>query len=478
MEKINKIKQKYDELSAPVKASGWFVISNLVLQGISFITVPIFTRLLTTEQYGVVSVYQSWVSLISIISTLTIWGGVFNVCLTKYENEQAKVVSSFQGLAVTLSLILMFIACIFIKDTSSLMGISYFGVVCVFVEILGQIPYNLWATWQRYRYQYKSLVALAFIVAIVNPILGILFVTNTNYKADARIFSGVLVQFVVGLILFSHNLYKGKKFFSRKFWKIGFTFNIVLVPHYLSTQILNQSDRLMINKLCSSSAAGIYSVAYNLAMVLSIISNGISSSLTPYIYQCLKKKDTEELSKKVTRIVFGVAVVDLIFICVLPDVFHLLLPNSYYGAVWVMPPVAIGTFFLFLYSIFSVVEFYYEENRYVTVASVVSAVLNIILNWIFIHIYGYLAAAYTTLFCYFCCALAHYFFMKITLKKHQGELNIINRQHTLLIAGGLIIGGAIVMILYSYNIIRWSIEIGVILFAIVNRNKIVAYIKL
>lgn len=64
--KINRI---YKNLSVSMKAALWFTICGFVQKGISFITLPIFTRLLTTAQYGIVSVYVSWVGLISILCT-------------------------------------------------------------------------------------------------------------------------------------------------------------------------------------------------------------------------------------------------------------------------------------------------------------------------------------------------------------------------------------------------------------------------
>ena len=65
----------YKNLSNEAKASAWFVVCNIIQKGISFFTIPIFTRLLTTEEYGMTNVYQSWMSLIIIFCNIefTIW---------------------------------------------------------------------------------------------------------------------------------------------------------------------------------------------------------------------------------------------------------------------------------------------------------------------------------------------------------------------------------------------------------------------
>lgn len=386
---MNKLFNIYSKLSKPTKASIWFIISNVVLKGISFFTLPIFSRLLTTSEYGIVSVYTSWVSTISIITTLTIWGGVFNVGMVKFQDNYKQMLSAFEGLAIFITMFFFIITLIFIEKVSFLLGISKILVICIFIEILSQIPFNLWATEQRYKYEYKKLVIVTIIIAIVSPLSGILAVKSTTHKIEAKIISNLVIQMIIGIILFIHNQFSGKNFFNKNFWIFGFKFNVVLVPHYLSTQILNQSDRLMINKMCGSSDAGVYSVAYNFALLLSLITNGINSSLTPYIYQCLKDKKTENLKNSTTLIVLIVAIISIGLICFVPDLFKFMLPKSYYPSLKVIPPVVLGAYFLFLYPLFGSIEFYYEENKYITIASVIGAMANIILNLIFIKFFRF-----------------------------------------------------------------------------------------
>ena len=75
---LKKVREKYIQMSANVRSGLWYTICSFVQKGISFITVPIFTRLLTTEQYGVVSIYYSWQSVLVVFCTLNLFSGVFN----------------------------------------------------------------------------------------------------------------------------------------------------------------------------------------------------------------------------------------------------------------------------------------------------------------------------------------------------------------------------------------------------------------
>lgn len=466
---MNLIK-KYNGLSDPIKASMWFIISNIIVRGMSFITLPIFSRLLTTAEYGTISVYQSWVSIISIITTLTIWGGVFNVGMVKYEDKKDEMISSFQGLAVSITAITAGIAILILPNFSDLTRMSYTLIIAMFVDILMQIPFNIWATEQRYLYKYKKLVAITMLISIVNPVLGYLAVVNSEDKATARILSGLVIQCIVGIVLFIVLQKKGKKFYSKDFWRFAFCFNVVLIPHYLSTQVLNQADRVMIDSMCGKSDAGIYSVAYSFAMLLSLITGGINSSLTPFVYQKMKDGDTSRIRKTVSAVMWFVALITIAFIAFIPDVFTLLLPESYYPALRVIPPVTLGAFFLFIYPLYGSIEFYFEENKYVTYASIGGAALNIVLNYFFIQLYGFIAAAYTTFVCYLCFTVFHYFFMKKVCQKHNYSENVYDNKSVFMISSLVITISLLLTFFYDYRWIRWSFILCIILLVIIKRR--------
>lgn len=465
--------EKYKRFSEPTKASFWFVFSNVLLKGISFITLPIFSRLLTPSEYGIVSIYHSWVTILSIFCTLTLWGGIFNISLVKFPNERDKYVSSFQGLAIFLTSIFFIITFILRKSFSAFSSLSPFLIICLYLDIFSSIPFNLWAGRKRFEYRYKSLVIITIVLSLLNPILGYIAVVHFPlYRAEARIVVGVILNLMLGLSLFFINLHKSKTIFNLDIWKKAIFFNVPLIPHYLSMQILSQSDRLMINKLCSTGDAGIYSVAYTFAMLLSLITNGINSSFTPYIYQSLKNREYKKLKKSTNILLLGLAAITILVICVIPDIFKLMLPESYYPAIWVIPPVAGSVFFMFLYPLFGSVEFYYEAKKYVTTASVLGAILNIILNFTFIKLFGFIAAAYTTLLCYVCFSIFHYFAMRKVLKNNSCDEMIYDIRVIFIISILLIFVIIGLTLTYSNSKIRWCSILIIIFLFFMNRKNI------
>ena len=132
---------------------------------------------------------------------------------------------------------------------------------------------------------------------------------------------------------------------------------------------------------------------------------------------------------------------------------------------------------MYTYDLFAKFAFYYEKTLAIMVASVSGAILNIILNYIFIAKYGYLAAGYTTLACFMVYSLAHYFIMKkVCLLCCDGDFPYETKR-ILIIAIPFMITGFVFMLTYHYPIIRYGIVVVGVAIAVIMRNRIINVVK-
>lgn len=452
---IEKLFNSYKKMPIPVKASFWFTVCSIMQKGIAFVTVPIFTRLLTTDEFGIYQVYQSWIDVLSIFATLKLAAGVYNNAMLKFKDTREEMTASFQGLSTTVSFILfMFFLC-FRSQWEKLFTLPDILVCIMFLEIFLSVSLQLWAAKQRFEYQYKTLVIVNVAMAFLAPILSIIGIIVFPYNRGivrALVFSGINI--VVCLFFYLRIFYKGKCFFHKIYWEFALKFNVPLIPHYLSMSILNQVDRIMISYICGVGEAGVYGLAYSVGMLVSIMINAVNSSLIPYIYKAINENQYKKL-KKVTTIVVGIIAILVVgIIGMAPEIILIIGGKEYYGAIWIVPPVAISAFFIFLYSLYADIEFYYEKTGYVMVASFSGAVINVVLNLIFIPCFGYLTAGFTTLISYIIVAIIHYFFMKKILRQKKLEA-VYNEKAGWGISILLLIISSIFMGLYLYNWIRY-----------------------
>lgn len=474
---FQKISGVYINLPAPVKASMWFTICSILQKGVSMITVPIFTRLLTPEQYGVYSVYQSWYSVIAIFATLNLSAGVFNNGMIKFEKDRSKYASSLQGLATLITCILFCVYIVAIDFWNNIFGLSTLFIVAMFAQLLFEPAYLFWSARQRFSYRYKKLVMVTLIIAITSPLLGVIAVLSTTFKVEARILSYVLVQVCIGMVFYIYNVRKGKTLFNKQYWKFALAFNLPLIPHYLSMSILGQADRIMISKMVGTDKAAIYSVAYNVSSLMTIVTTAINNSFIPYTYKALKEKNYKGIEKNSNSLLIFIGVAVLLVMAFGPEIIKIFAPVEYYEAIWVIPPVTVGVYFMFTYPLFGNVEFYFEENKFIMIASCVGAVANIILNYLFIPKFGYIAAGYTTLACYIMFAVAHYIFHKKVIKKYIPGTKIYNIKFIVGFSTLVLLAMCIMLFVYNYSLLRYGTIITILVVIVLKRNFIIKQMK-
>lgn len=467
---------RYNNLSAPLKASFWFAVCSILQKGISFITVPIFTRMLSTDQYGVYSLYQSWVSILSVLTTFNLYMGVANTGIVKFEKDSEGFISSLQSLTSFLFLAIWFLYLFNTGLWNRITGLSTFLMQTMFVEIFFGMGLSFWSVKQRCRYNYRLLITITVIMSISSPILGIMAVGLTVYKAEARIISFVFVQVIFGGVLYISNIKDGKKIIDIPYWKYALCMGIPLILHYLSQSILSQSDRIMISKLVGNDKTAIYSVAYNVSSIMLIVTNAINNSFHPYALRKLRDKEYDSLRRSSNLLIIFVGMVTFIVILFGPEVIRVLGGEVYSQAQWIMPPVALSVYFMFLYPLFGNIEMYYGKTKMVMMVSTIGAILNIVLNYVFIPKFGFVAAGYTTLICYIIYCVMHYLSAKKIFVKIGEIREVYDLKFICAFSGTMIIGTMLITMIYVYAVIRWMLIICICILGVINRKKILKMI--
>lgn len=470
---MNKIITKYRQMQLPAKAVIWFLICSFLQKGISVITTPIFTRLLTTAEYGQYNVFNSWFSIVNIFVSLMLSGGVCTQGLVKFDQERKIFSSSLQGLTLTLVAGWTVIYVVSHKFWNHVFSLTTVQCLAMLLMIWTGAAFNLWAAEQRVDYRYKWLVFITLIVSFAKPVVGIVFVKYARDKVTARILGLALVELIGYTGLFISQLKSGKKFFSKKFWKYALGFNIPLIPHYLSQAVLNSSDRIMIGNMVGDTEAGIYSLAYSISSMMIIFNTALVNTISPWIYMKIKKKQLGDIAG-VSYLTMGiVAFVNLALVAIAPEAVRIFAPKSYYDAIYVIPPVAMSVFFMYAYDIFAKFQFYYEKTKFVMIASSMSAVLNLALNYIFIKLFGYYAAGYTTLFCYAAYTIAHYVFMNKICRDYLDGYRVFDEKILISITGVMLVCGFIMLFLYNHIYIRYGVIIIVLICCWIQRKPII-----
>lgn len=479
MKKIKELFGIYLKMPIPAKASLWFMFCTILQKGISMITMPIFTRIMSTDQYGMVSVYNAWYGILGIFATLNLSAGVFNKGMIKFENDKSNYMSSMLGLSGLATGLLFIIYIIYPSFWEEILEIPRILILTMLLTYFFEAAFSLWAVYERFHYKYKYLVIITICTSILSSLISIIAVLNAQNKGIVRILSTALVQSVIYAAIYFSIIKKSSKIINLKYWIYALKFNIPLIPHYLSMTILGQSDRIMINNMVGFSEAAIYGVAHNISTLMTIVTNAISSTYVPFVYRALRDKKYSNI-KQITNILLMVVATSCMLLLLFgPEIISFFASKEYYAARWVIPPISISVYFIFLYQLFGNIEFYFEKTKFVMIASCIGAITNIILNFIFIQLFGFVAAAYTSLICYILFSIMHYIFSSIILKKNQIDIyKLYDLKIVCFISFSLVICMILCTILYDYAIIRYILLIIISCIIFIKRHIILNAIKI
>lgn len=475
----NKLLDKYKGMPVQAKVVFWFTVVGFLQRGVSVITTPLFTRILTTEQYGMFSVYTAWSEIIAIFVTLNLHMAVMNNAFMKTGTTKERVVSSFQGLSFLTGLLWLVLYFLLRRQFINIIRLPDIVITAMFISFLFLPPYHYWVIYKRYQYDYKKMAVVSCGVTLLTPIasLAAIAFAGDDFKGEARILGKIVVLCGTGLFFAVINWRKDHTFLDRKLWKYALVFNLPLIPHFLSETILNQSDRIMINTFSGMSEAGVYNIAYSAASLVLIFSSAINTALVPWQYEKLKQKEYSRIASVTNSILLGLEIVIVIMIMLAPEIIMVLAGEKYIGAVRLIPTLAASVFFNYLYQTFARVEMYYGKRIYTVIATLSATVLNIGLNYLLIPKFSYVAAGYTTLIAHIVLCLMHYLFYKKVCHDYMADMKAFMPGVILLFSIAILIIASLITFLYSYYFLRIILLCIALVFLLALRKKITSLLK-
>lgn len=477
---IQALLKKYNGLSKQLKVVIWFTFVGFLQKGISIITTPIFTRMLSTDDYGLFNVFNAYYGVIVIAATLYLHMGGINNAFVKLDKTREQVVSSFQSLSLIISTAFFAAAFLFRNQLAAVMKLPVIVVVIMFLAFLFVEPYHIWVIYKRYEFDYKKPVLAAVLISILTPLTSVIAILLIpDHQGIARIASFACVNIILpGLFFYIVNYRKNSTFYDGTLWKYAISFNAPLIIHYLSETLLNQTDRIMINHYKGPGDAGIYSVAFSAASLFTIFSSALNTAFVPWTYQKMKEKDYAVIEKTGYLVLGFLAVILSVMIMFAPEIVRILAGSSYTGAVFLIPTLSASVYFGYMYQLFSRIELYFEKKSYTVISTVTAAIVNILLNAWWIPQFGFTAAGYSTLISHILFCMMHYCFFSKVCKECIDGKKIYDIRKILLISAAVLAIAGVMTLLYSHIVIRLAAAGILFVICFLMRRKLLEVIRM
>ena len=477
------LSNKY-RLSDEVKSAIIYLISMVLSKGLTIITTPIFTRIMPSSDIGIVSIYNSWYSILSGIVTLGLTSGGLMVCLNEYRDKKNEYLSSILTLS-SLSALLFGLSYVLFPNTyRNFLGLPDTIITLMFVRFLFCPAYDFWISRQRYEYRYKLSGIVMICSSILASVLSVVAVFHTKNAqffgyAESRIWGSSVVTIGVAIVIWINILVKGKKTFNRVYWKTSLKLSLPLIGQMLASQLLSFSDRIMIEKYCGTSEVGIYSTVYTIGTLTTMLWTAVNGTFTPYIYKNIEN-NRENIKRNSFVLLSIFSFISLFVVLLGPEITRIFGTEEYYEGIYIIPPVAAGVYLISVCDIYSDLLIYSQKTKYIMIGTVFGAITNMILNALLIPLFGYIAAAYTTLFAYVAMTLVIILFAKISLKKTDVIIDdILAHKKVFFLSTLTIVLDLTCVLSYTNNWLRYFLILSIIVGAIfvLKKHNVVFEIK-
>ncbi|TAN61323.1 hypothetical protein EPN16_03480 [bacterium] len=399
------------------KNSFFYTLGEFLKNAAAFLLVPVYTRYLSTGDYGIVAMVSAAAAFISTFLMLGQSDAVTRFYFDITDNEERKeCVSS------------IFYFCVFVFMAFSVLatfsGERYFnrffpgmpfrpfGLILawtVFFSVFEAFAFSVLKTKERA----VSFSLFNFLGFIANTFLIILLVVRFKLGAFGKTFADFLYAAVASVFF----LYLIRRYlvarFSFSLIKRSLSFGVPLIAHQVSLWVINLSDRYCLQLFGSLSMAGIYSIGYNVAFPVNFLSSSIGMAWSPFFFRTAEEKGARLHFSRMTTYYFVITIFTALAIAVFArEIINALATKPYYSAYTVIPVVALSYFFHALYKISTRLLIYAKQTAKLSLCTIASAAMNIVLNILWIPRYGMIGAAWATLASFAFLFIAAFFFSR------------------------------------------------------------------
>ena len=452
--------------SKTLKSGLGYTIGNILIKGINFLVLPIFSRLMTTEEFGIYNVFISYDAILFVIIGMALHSSVKSANI-RFKDHIDEYISSVSLIYIFNTAILILLSIILGDVITGIIQFSLPVIILLVLYSFGTAVLTLYNYRISLEYSYKKYLIVAAINSFGNVSFSLLFILTVfnDDRSFGRILGSTITLVLIAVLLLISFYRKARPKFNHAYIKYGVKYSLPIIPHGISQVLLSQFDRIMIRHMINDSAVGIYSLAGNLKLILVIITDSISTVWSTWFYENIsKEKNDVKQASGCLLLFFSILSVGMISIS--PELIMIIGGNNYVNSRFVAIPMVVDTFVIFIYNIIVPAEYYSEKTSYIMYGTLIASVLNIILNYIFINCFGYLAAAYTTLFSYVVYTSLHMFFVKKVLK-----FDTLPFKETAISAMMVAIVSVLDLLFINSIVLRYSICLFAISFIVYNLLK-------
>ncbi len=390
-----------------LRDSLFYTASNILTRGLTFLLLPLYTRVFSPEEFGALDYLTIVGSFISVTVALEIAQGLARFIPERLDDQTAKRAYASTSLWFTVFsyTLLMLLVLIFQRELAEMLLDSELKADLIVVASA-----SFWVNGLVYLVQsqlrWELRAKASSLLSVVSALLVIVFTLVMVVWLRWGLAGALLAQILGGLVALAPGFYLTRSSYGLTFdWRRlreMLAFSIPLIPSSVGVMLALYIDRIAIKELMSLSDVGLYGVGYKVAMVVSLALVGFRGALTPLVYAHHKKESTPSDLARIFRIFCAFSLLLFAFLSLFArQIVGVLVPESYSAAATVVPILVLSVLLSSMY-IFAPGLDIEKRTGMIAIINIVAAALNTVLNFAFIPILGIEGAALATLVSFFC----------------------------------------------------------------------------
>ena len=449
------------------------IFSTVLLNGISIITGPLFSRLLGDSGYGALKIYNIWVSILTVVSTLQTQATLVNARVEYPEAEQKRYQSAAMGLSVLTFSVCAGFVLIFLSPIARILQLDRALVCLMLLQAFGTFCVNFLHIKNVYEYRAGWNLLLSLTVSIVPLLLAVVLVLRLppDIRYYGRVVANAAAYGVLGLPICAWILLRGRTVYRKDYWKFCVFLAVPAVFHNLTDLILGQSDQLMLQHMVDLATVGHYSSALTLSNFLFVLFGALNNTWCPFFFDEFKQGKLDAVLGKSRNFLEVFTVLSCGFLLLAPEVYHVYVPSAYWDATKLIPLFVAGYYLNFLCTFPVNFEYYHKKPKVTAGVTIASSLVNVVLNYLFILKIGMAGAAVATLISHGVQLALHYGYCRFLLGRKDYPFPVkLWLSYTLIFAAV----AALVLLTPNLWLPRWSVGavIGIFELLRIRRRKV------
>lgn len=387
------------------------LVSTILKSGVVFITMPVFTRLLGSSQYGEYSIYVSWLSILGCFMGINVkssLGTGIIVFYNNYKKFRSSVLLEGTLVCAGMSIVLMALY----RPINEFLRYPFLLFTILIIEAIAQFVTDFASFAWVYEKKAKYNMLLSSFLIIITSVLSIALIWfwkwDRTYLFVGRVIGTAVPHIVIAIVVWGVMSWDYTPKYNREYWKYGIHFGLPMVVHLFSQQILVQSDRIMMKSMgVSGSDIGIYSFYYTFVGILTTILGALNNSWCPFLYEDLKDRKYSGLNKRVKYYVEVFTCLAIGFLMISREASYIFANSEYWTGIEIIPVFVLVAYTMYFYQFAVNYEIYNAKTKYVAIGTSIAAISNVILNLLLIGLFGMYGAGIATLASYIVQAIIH-----------------------------------------------------------------------